>query len=149
MKTHIVCYGNQWHEGDQVGHLVYEKLNQLTLPPSVSVFDAGISGLNSILLFEGCERVLVVDAIPAMEAMGRVHKLKPEDIELPETPPSSHNIGVGLLLYMLPRVMDSSEVPEIVIYGIESSGDNYLSDQDKRAIDEGIEKLVVRIQKEL
>jgi hydrogenase maturation protease len=148
MTTRIICYGNQWYQGDQIGRRVFERLQQLSLPPGVELADGGISGLNGVRLFENIAKAVVVDAIPFAGQLGRVHRLGVEDIVVAETPLTSHSVGLGLLLYTLPDMIPDSEMPEIVIYGMESVEKNFFTEQEERDIDQGMAVLVQRVLEE-
>lgn len=58
----MLALGSPLRGDDGVGKAVIECLQEQELPPNVTVQDGGTPGLDTVLLFEGYARVIVVDA---------------------------------------------------------------------------------------
>ena len=64
---------------------------------------------------------MVVDALRVGGEIGRIYRLKPEEMSDPETEFSLHNFGVNHLLKVLPTYLGEAAVPRIVVIGAEVS----------------------------
>jgi hydrogenase maturation protease len=117
---HIVCFGNFWHGDDGIGIHVFRRLGQTRrLSPHVTIFDAGVAGLNSLEYFEDCSKALVVDAIKGCGQIGSAHRLRLEDFDPPQQRCSMHALGVDALSAVLPIVFEGRTMPEVVVIGAE------------------------------
>lgn len=97
---HVIGFGNDLHGDDGFGIAVCQRLAGLPLPADVRVFAAGTRGLDALVLFEGCEEAIVVDAGEPAGQPGRLAfpdaESCAEDSSLP-----GHGAGVGYLLRAL------------------------------------------------
>jgi hydrogenase maturation protease len=100
----ILCFGNSLHGDDGFGPAVAMALRRLELPSHVAVYDCATRGLDAVSLFEGCERVVIVDAIQG-DTPGRVHWLAPEDVPSEGASLTMHGSGVGDLLATVRRLL--------------------------------------------
>lgn len=147
-RVRIVCFGNLLHGDDAVGVHVARALRSLALPPSVEVVDAGTAGLGALACFEGCDKVIVVDAMAASGAPGRVHRLE-RPIEAPERPLlSTHAMGVEHLLAVLPIALEGERLPEVVVYGIEIASARAFCDSLSAPVAEAVRGAAARIEME-
>lgn len=62
MKTLIMGIGNILRGDDGIGSAVIAHLETLPLPPNVDLLDAGTAGFDMVLLMQGYDAVIVVDA---------------------------------------------------------------------------------------
>jgi hydrogenase maturation protease len=106
--TRVVCFGNPWHGDDGFGHHVFRRL-----PGRIAAFDAGTAGLNALPYFEGCAKVVAVDAVRTGARVGTVHRLVASDLERPGGELSLHDLGLTSLLAAL------REPPDVVVIGAE------------------------------
>lgn len=97
---HIVCFGNPLHGDDGFGYAVYRRLIALPLPDNVRAFDAGTPGPAALALFQGCDEVVIVDAIRADDAPATLCHVLPEALADDATP-AGHGVGVAYLLKAL------------------------------------------------
>jgi hydrogenase maturation protease len=114
----IVCAGNDLFAEDGAGPAVFESLSRRTLPADVELVDGGISGLGMLRLFDGVERVVLVDAVRGFAPAGEVVVLSAEQVADTAEPGHAHSAGVAALLRVLPRVCEGP-LPEVVLVGIE------------------------------
>lgn len=114
----VIGCGNQYASDDAVGLHVVRSLKERQLPNGVKVIEAGCPGLNLLDLWEGADRVIIVDAVRSGAPPGTVHcfdasLLPPREV----MPLSSHGINVidavemGRLLGKIPA--------QLVIVGVE------------------------------
>ena len=67
MTARIVCVGNRWSHADALGPRVFDHLAAREVPAGVELVDGGLAGLGLLAVVEGCERVVFVDAISAVD----------------------------------------------------------------------------------
>lgn len=116
-RRHIVCFGNPLHGDDGLGPAVYERLAERPLPDDVRVSDAGTAGPAAMALFDGYDRIVVVDASRPAGRPGRVWRPTREAI-LAEATASGHGVGVGHLLRCLEVTLDP--LPAIDFVAVEA-----------------------------
>lgn len=114
---HILCFGNPLHGDDGFGPKVYERLARLPAPRNLRLFDAGTPGLAALALFEGCEAVVIVDALAPGNRPGQLVQLAPEDLVAEPVLPG-HGLGLGYLLRALAAL--PGPVPKIDILAAEA-----------------------------
>ena len=115
---HILCFGNPLHADDGFGHAVYQRLAALPLPSDLRLFDAGTPGLSALGLFQGCDEVIIIDALAPGGVPGRLSQLMPESIAVESVLPG-HAIGVGYLLQALAAL--SEPIPALRIIAVETA----------------------------
>ena len=91
----VIGCGNLLAADDGVGLHVVRSLKECKLPDGVKVIEAGCPGLNLLDLWDGVERVILVDAVMSGAPPGTVHcfdasLLPPREV----MPLSSHGINV-------------------------------------------------------
>jgi hydrogenase maturation protease len=111
----IICIGNRYVQGDEFGARVYVQLLERVLPDYVQVIDGGIAGLNLLMFFDGCERLVFVDSLAGDNSLGDVHVLEEADLLMDETN-YSHASGLGYLLEAALAIRDHS-APRIFLVG--------------------------------
>lgn len=120
--TLLLALGNPLRGDDGVGLAVLEALAQADdLPEDVTLLDGGTAGLETVLLWQGYRRVIIVDAAEMGRAPGAWARLTPDEGLLRAAASGMggtlHSAGLaealalGEALGVLP--------PEIVIYGIQ------------------------------
>ena len=118
----IICIGNRYSALDSAGPAVYDLLAQRQLQSGLELIDGGLGGLNLIPLFEGVERVVLVDAISGFTRDAEPVILDPREIALQADEAYGHAAGLPFLLRMLPEVLEG-EMPQVVVVGIEGHQD--------------------------
>src|SRR5262245_56711666 len=127
---HIVCFGNPWQGDDGFGTHVFRRLRELRgLTRRVKVFDGGIAGLDAVGYFEGCHKAVIVDAMRTGGRVGRVRRLRPEDLRSSGSELSLHAFGVEHLLTALPAMLGAREMPEVVLIGAEIGEVRWFGDE--------------------
>lgn len=113
--------GNPLRGDDGIGEAVLAQLQAATLPVSVELLDGGTPGLETVLLMEGFDRVIVIDAADMDLAPGEWRRFAPETVRL-----QSRNLYLrGTLHYAgLAEALALGEAlgvlpHEIVIFGIQ------------------------------
>lgn len=62
MRTLLLALGNPLRGDDGVGAALLDALAAFPLPPDLDVLEGGTPGLETVLLLQGYQRVLIVDA---------------------------------------------------------------------------------------
>jgi hydrogenase maturation protease len=146
---HIVCFGNYWQGDDGFGVHVFRRLGETCgLPPHVKVFDAGTAGLSALDYFENCGKVVIVDAIKTGGPIGRVQRLRLEDLDLPDQEFSIHSFGVEHLLGALPVLFEGRMMPEVVVIGAEVGAITPFTDTLTPPLQSALEQLVSLVRSE-
>lgn len=117
----IICLGNRFVPGDDLGCRVYDCLMDAAVPQGIEIVDGGLCGLDLLRQAEGRERVVFVDALAGLAAAGEIVVLSREQVA-DYASHYGHGAGLPYLLYMLPKVC-AVPLPEIVLMGAESVSD--------------------------
>ncbi|HAA89871.1 MAG: Hydrogenase maturation protease [Thermoanaerobacterales bacterium 50_218] len=113
----VIGCGNLLAADDAVGLHVARNLKKYQLPPEVKVIEAGTPGLSLLDLWEGINKVIIVDAVRSGAPPGTVFSFDLSDLLAPEMSLSSHGFNIvdaielGKALGQLPE--------QLVIVGIE------------------------------
>ena len=67
-QARIICLGNRFRADDAAAFEIFELLSATGIPSGVELHDGGMAGLNLILLFENCRRVVLIDTISGFAA---------------------------------------------------------------------------------
>ena len=118
-KIVVIGVGNLLLGDEGVGIHAVRELKKRALPPGVEVLDAGLAGIDLLGLFEGAEKVLIIDAADMNRNPGTVVRFTPDDIQLAEESPkfSAHDVG-------LPEVLQLAKAlgkfpPQVLIIGVQ------------------------------
>jgi hydrogenase maturation protease len=147
---HIIGFGNAWQGDDGFGIHVLRRLRERHgLPPQVRVFDAGIAGFAAVGFFEGCSKAVIVDALKTGGRVGRVRRLRLDDLDPPGPELSLHAFGVAHLLTALPVVFEGRPRPEIVVIGAEIGEVRRFTDELTPPQEAAIERAVRLVRREM
>ncbi len=141
--TRIVCLGNRWMPGDDLGWRVHQRLagragavragaaRTSAVPAEatdVELVDGGLAGLDLLSLVEATtHRVVFVDALEGFASPGLPVVLDRAEAAPPAPPAYGHDDGLAYLLAALPLVADTP-LPEVLIVGAEGPADDDLVD---------------------
>jgi len=81
-STLVLGLGNSLRGDDGAGPAVVAALLLLDLPSHVDVVDGGVPGLETVLLLQGYERVIIVDAADMGLEPGEWRRFTPDTVEL-------------------------------------------------------------------
>jgi hydrogenase maturation protease len=150
-STLILGLGNNLRGDDGAGSAVVTALSLVELPPHVEVVDGGTPGLETVLLFQGYELVIIVDAADMGLQPGEWRRFTPDTAELMSDEDKLHGTlhAAGLAealvlagaLDMLPQTL--------VIYGIQPAKVDWsqdLTEPLKAALPDLIHEIVEEIQ---
>lgn len=143
--TLILGLGNLLQGDDGVGCRVAQELERRTLRDDVEVIDAGTPGIGLLNLFEGRERVIIIDAAEMGLPPGTFRRFGPQDVLLTGSNQrfSLHRTGVIDSL-MLAREL-SIKLPQIVFFGVQPAivdWNDALSPQVQATVPQVIEEIL-------
>jgi hydrogenase maturation protease len=120
-RTLVLGLGNTLRGDDGAGPAVVAALSSLGLPPHVEVVDGGTPGLETVLLLQGYERVIIIDAADMGLEPGQWRRFTPDTAELKSSEnklqSTLHAAGLAEAL-VLGGALDVLP-PTLVIYGIQ------------------------------
>lgn len=97
----VIGFGNPFQGDDGFGPAVIRALSDRTWPPGVSVTEGGAPGLGALALFEGCDAVLVVDALRDGGPPGEVGWVDADEVAGLASDPL-HGGGLSEMLRVMP-----------------------------------------------
>ncbi len=115
----ILGLGNPLQGDDGVGNRIVRELEQRNLPDDVEVLDGGTPGIGLLNLFEGRERVIIIDAAEMGLDPGEFRCFAPGDVTLTGSTQrfSLHRSGVADALALAREL--KIELPPIVFFGVQ------------------------------
>lgn len=135
--TLVIGLGNVLRGDDGVGVRVIQALSAQPLAPDVEVVDGGTQGLGLVGLFEGRERIILVDAADVGKAPGQFvrFRLAEADLRGADEHLSIHAAGLrdALMLAQALKVLPD----KVIIYGVQPARldwDSELSSEVRAAV---------------
>lgn len=119
MKSFIICIGNRLLAEDSAALMVFDRLQQRTLPDNIRVLEGGLMGLNLLPFLEQGGRVVFVDNVSGFTRPGSLVVLGQEEIIATGAEHYDHNSCLAYVLSVLPKVCEGELPEEIVLLGIE------------------------------
>ena len=79
----IIGFGNKYLSDDGIGPVIIEMLEKsdLSKNKNIELSDLGTSGTDLIFQIKECPRIIIIDALDAGQAPGKVIRIKEKDIE--------------------------------------------------------------------
>ncbi|MBX9635462.1 MAG: hypothetical protein K2X44_10830 [Magnetospirillum sp.] len=109
---HLICLGNPLHSDAGFGAAIHHRLTHLAWSGGIRVFDA--TARNALPLFEHCDRVIVLEALPPDCGIpGQIMRMNGQ--EYPPDPHGAMAVGTGPLLAAAARIIHP--VPAIEVLG--------------------------------
>jgi hydrogenase maturation protease len=120
-KVLILGLGNTLRGDDGVGPAVIAALSLMDLPPHVELLDGGTPGLETVLLLEGPDRVIIVDAADMGLEPGQWRRFTPDTAEIKSSEEklqgTLHAAGLAEALALAAAL---EKLPStLIIYGIQ------------------------------
>ncbi len=113
----ILGIGNLLLKDEGVGVHAVRLLEEKGVPEGVEVVDGGTLGFDLLGIFEGTDKVVVIDALRGGGEPGTIYKVRPEDLKEDKRQPLSlHQIGFLEVMEMA-RLLGFET--EVVIIGVE------------------------------
>jgi hydrogenase maturation protease len=118
-RTLVLALGSSLRGDDAVGPRVLEALGALPPLPDVDLVDGGLLGVETILAFEGYQRVFVVDAADFGKSAGTWVRVEGKSLLSGRAPLAGTLHGVGLADALeLADALDLLPL-ELVLYGVQ------------------------------
>jgi hydrogenase maturation protease len=91
----VMAVGNILKQDDGFAETVLRCLEEKDLPEEVELFDAGTSAIDLMEIFNGREKLIVVDAVRGGQPAGTLYRFSPEDVENQALPMNTlHQVGL-------------------------------------------------------
>lgn len=129
MKSFIICIGNRLLVEDSAALMVFDKLQQRSLPDDITVIEGGLMGLNLLPFLEHGGRVVFVDNVSCFTRMGSLVVLGQEEIIATGSEHYDHNSSLAYVLSVLPKVCEGKLPEKIVLVGIEGTCTERLAEE--------------------
>jgi hydrogenase maturation protease len=148
----VVGVGNILCSDEGVGIHVIKYLEKLDLPPYVSLYDCGTSGIAVLEALDGVEKGILIDAVAFGGSPGKIYRflvtslLEMEDSLFKLV--SLHQLDL-ITIFRVSYMTKTYRMPEdIVIYGVE--GENFdLGMELSRPVSDAVPKLIGMIIEEI
>jgi hydrogenase maturation protease len=115
VRTLVLGLGNILLGDEGVGVRVAQALVTESLPPDVTVLDAGTAILDALPAIEEADRLIVVDAVKADGAPGSVYRIPFDEMARPAVIGSLHGFDLSRVLALAGRVAPV----DVVVIGVE------------------------------
>jgi hydrogenase maturation protease len=116
-KVVVLGVGNELLKDEGIGVHIARKLQEMSPPGTVEVVDGGTLP-DATLVFEGIDKLIVVDAVQAGGKAGAIYRFHPEDVETDSRVITSlHQISLLENLWLMEHF--SRKPKEVIIIGIE------------------------------
>jgi len=160
MRILLLGLGNILLRDEGVGVHVAQKLQELTLPCNVEVMDGGTASLDALLLVEGIERLVVIDAVEAGKKPGTIYRIELGAVEKDRFRQSLIQQGrsnislhqIGLLDALSIAERTNCAPKEVVVIGVEPGRIDCgleLTDEVKQKIPEVIDAILKEIENDI
>lgn len=118
-KTLVLALGNPLRGDDGIGAEIFARLDKKCRAEQVDLIESGTPGLETVLLLQGYQRAIIIDAADMESEPGSWRRFRLDEVTLSKTKLGGtlHSVGLaealalGAALNMLPE--------EIIIYGIQ------------------------------
>ena len=127
-KITVLGIGNLLLKDEGVGIHVIESLKKEQLPDNVELVDGAVAGFDLLPVVEGCDKLIVIDAIKTNEPAGAIFRFDPQEIDIHrESGVSLHEVDFFQVLDVskkrrkLPKIVMIAIVPEQLGWGMELS----------------------------
>lgn len=128
MKITILGIGNLLLKDEGVGIHLIEALKKEQLPENVELIDGAATGFNLLPVIEGCDKLVVIDALKTEDTPGAIYKFDPQDVNFKRDRNFSlHDVDFFQVLEFarkykkLPQIVIIAVVPEEIDLGMELS----------------------------
>lgn len=118
----IICLGNRFVPGDDIGCRVYDCLTSQPDLQDIDIIDGGLCGLDLLRVIEGRQRVVFADAVTVVDGTDNIAVLDHEEVAAYAVN-YGHSAGLPYLLHMLPHVC-TPPWPEITLAGVDGRADD-------------------------
>ena len=115
----VLGIGNALRSDEGIGvHAIRELDARACLGDHVTLIDGGVMGLDLLPALEGCEALVVVDAIDAAQPPGTVLRMEGDDVPTDIIDKlSMHQAGLADLLGLLR--LQGQRPPQLVLFGVQ------------------------------
>ncbi len=143
----VICCGNPFRGDDAAGLEVFKQLEKESFPRYVEIIEGGILGINLLTLFQGCDRVILVDSVLMDEKRGHIQWFTMADVlQTGSAKISNHEINPAQLMTLWYQLNGDSALLKVLLLGIAISDPIDLSDTISSEIKQSALKAVDAIK---
>ncbi len=118
MKTAILGVGNLLLSDEGLGVRAVEILRSFSFDGDVEILDGGTLGIDLLYFLDGCQRLLIVDAILGGQECGTLYRIEGDEVNAYfRQKVSAHELGIQEVLAFMDIL--GKKPPEICVMGIE------------------------------
>lgn len=117
-KKRIVCVGNRYRPGDDLGMRVFDHLMRTGVPQDVALIDGGLQGLNLLKTVEGAEKMVFVDNLNGFGNKNQIVILDASEVAKHADAVYGHSDGLSYVMSVLHFVFEET-LPQISVVGME------------------------------
>lgn len=111
----VMAVGNLLKQDDGFGEAVLRRLEEMELPAEVELFDAGTSAIDLMEVFNGRDKLIVLDAVRGGQEPGTLYRFSPEEVEDQALPMNTlHQVGL-LETLRLGELVDCKPKSSVII----------------------------------
>lgn len=149
MKIALIGLGNILLKDEGVGvHAANTIKQRYAFSPNVEIIDGGTMGLDLLSIFEGLDKVLIVDAVDFGKDPGYIRIIENDDIpSVLNSKLSVHHISLPDVLFAA-KLMDVSP-PEVCLIGIQPESLDVgldMTDRISSKLDELMEMIIKKLK---
>lgn len=151
MKTLILGIGNPLLGDDGVGFHVAQELAKETIDENIDIKVASADSLNLLELIVGYDKVIVIDAIMALDGeIGEIYKLRPENLtNTVQVATSVHHANLATTLEIGIKILAEQMPGEIVVFAVEIEEVTKFTEEMTKKVKEAVPKVVNLILEEV
>lgn len=97
----IICIGNRYAPGDDIGIQVYDYLSKVIRPPHIEIIEGGLAGLDLLYFFTDAHRLVFIDAVEGFGLPGEMIIFGATEIAQFAVTCLDHNSGLPYLLRVM------------------------------------------------
>lgn len=148
VKVVILGVGNLLLSDEGAGvHVIQRLQERFALPAEVQVVDGGTLGMDLLYYLEGCQTLLIVDAVATGKPPGTLIRLEGEEVPaFLSVKISPHQVGVPDMLFA--AKLKGIDPPDIVLWGVQPESFE-IGLEPSPAIDAQLDVLVEKLCEEL
>jgi len=111
----VMAVGNILKQDDGFGESVLRRLEEMELAEGVELFDAGTSAIDLMEVFNGRDKLIVLDAVRGGQPAGTLYRFSPQEVEDQALPMNTlHQVGL-LETLRLGELVDCKPKSSVII----------------------------------
>ncbi len=148
METAVLGLGNQVRADDSIGIRIVRELERLFGGQGISVMTS-TSGLDVLVLFEGYERAIIIDAVQTEGGKaGQVYRIEPGQLDTARATGTAHTMDIVAALE-LGNKLGLNLPGSVVIFGVEVQDTESITESCTPEVERAIPACISLVLEEL